>query len=141
MRIVLKTDVFSTESISDTAFGVIKRDNVPEHINDWRELGWKEEPSPIYPMLHFAGIEDENSSATLLAKGIKEYEILDNSKIALTLFRGVGFLGKPDLIRRPGIASGNEFRYIETPDSQLRGKMKFKFATIYYILYCFHTIL
>ena len=128
MRIVLKTDVFSTESISDTAFGVIKRDNVPEHINDWRELGWKEEPSPIYPMLHFAGIEDENSSATLLAKGIKEYEILDNSKIALTLFRGVGFLGKPDLIRRPGIASGNEFRYIETPDSQLREKMKFKFA-------------
>ena len=64
MRIVLKTDAFSTESISDTAFGVIKRDNVPEHINDWRELGWKEEPSPIYPMLHFVGIEDENSSAT-----------------------------------------------------------------------------
>ena len=128
MRVVLKTGVYSSESISDTAFGVIKRENIPDHINDWRELGWKEEPSPIYPMLHFVGIEDEKLSATLLAKGIKEYEILDNSKIALTLFRGVGFLGKPDLIRRPGIASGNEFRYIETPDSQLKGKMKFKFA-------------
>ena len=128
MRVVLKTDVKSTQSITDTAFGIIKRDNVPDHINDWRELGWKEEPSPIYPMLHFVGIEDEKSLATFLAKGIKEYEILNDSKIALTLFRGVGFLGKPDLIRRPGVASGNEFRYIETPDSQLKEKMKFKFA-------------
>ena len=52
MRIVLKTDVFNRKHY-DTAFGVIRRDNVPEHINDWRELGWKEEPSPIYPMLTF----------------------------------------------------------------------------------------
>lgn len=128
MRAVLKTDITSKESISDTSFGTIRRDNVPAHINDWRELGWKEEPSPIYPMLHFVGIEEENKSVFTLAKGIKEYEILENSNIALTLFRGVGFLGKPDLIRRPGIASGNEFRYIETPDSQLKEKLKFKFA-------------
>ena len=128
MQIVLKTNVFSPNSISDTAFGTIKRNNIPEHINDWKELGWKEEPSPIYPMLHFVGIEDKKSSAAILVKGIKEYEILDNSKIALTLFRSIGFLGKPDLIRRPGIASGNEFKYVETPDSQLIKKMKFKFA-------------
>lgn len=128
MRAVLRTDINSKESISDTSFGTIRRDNVPVHINDWRELGWKEEPSPIYPMLHFVGIEEENKSIFMLAKGIKEYEILENSNIALTLFRGVGFLGKPDLIRRPGIASGNEFRYIETPDSQLKEKLKFKFA-------------
>lgn len=128
MRAVLRTDITSKESISDTSFGTIRRDNVPAHINDWRELGWKEEPSPIYPMLHFVGIEEENKSVFMLAKGIKEYEVLENSNIALTLFRGVGFLGKPDLIRRPGIASGNEFRYIETPDSQLKEKLKFKFA-------------
>lgn len=128
MRAVLRTDINSKESISDTSFGTIRRDNVPAHINDWRELGWKEEPSPIYPMLHFVGIEEENKSVFMLAKGIKEYEVLENSNIALTLFRGVGFLGKPDLIRRPGIASGNEFRYIETPDSQLKEKLKFKFA-------------
>ncbi|WP_300385463.1 glycoside hydrolase family 38 C-terminal domain-containing protein [Clostridium sp.] len=128
MRVVLKTDVNSDRSITDTAFGIINRDNNPLHLDDWRELGWREEPSPIYPMLHFVGIEDDKSSAVMLAKGIKEYEILDDSKIALTLFRGVGFLGKPDLIRRPGIASGNEFKYIETPKSQLKQKLKFKFA-------------
>ncbi|MGL4108394.1 glycoside hydrolase family 38 C-terminal domain-containing protein [Clostridium sp. LP20] len=128
MRLILNTDVNSHKSLADTAFGVIKRDNTPKHLDDWRELGWKEEPSPIYPMLHFVAIEDKNSSAVILTKGIKEYEILDNSKIAITLFRSVGFLGKPDLIRRPGIASGNEFKYVETPDSQLKGKLKFKFA-------------
>ena len=79
-------------------------------------------------MLHFVALEDNRSSAIAMAKGIKEYEILDNSNIALTLFRGVGYLGKPDLIRRPGVASGNEFKYIETPKSQLKGKLKFKFA-------------
>ena len=128
MRFILNTNINSNTSICDTAFGVIERENTPCHINDWRELGWKEEPSPIYPMLHFAVLRDENKATCIMAKGIKEYEILDNSKIALTLFRSVGYLGKPDLIRRPGIASGNEFRYIETPDSQLQGKLKFKFA-------------
>lgn len=130
MRVIFKSDVISEKSLTDTPFGIIRRDNKPAHIDDWKELGWREEPSPIYPMLHFVGVEDEKSSAVMLSKGIKEYEILDNSKIALTLFRGVGFLGKPDLIRRPGVASGNEFRYIETPDSQLIQKMKFKFAIV-----------
>ena len=128
MRVIFNTNIQSENSITDTPFGIIKRKNTPDHIEDWQELGWKEEPSPIYPMLHFVGIEDKSASAVMLAKGIKEYEILDNSKISLTLFRSVGFLGKPDLIRRPGIASGNEFKYIETPDSQLIQKLKFKFA-------------
>ncbi|MGG7078264.1 glycoside hydrolase family 38 C-terminal domain-containing protein [Clostridium sardiniense] len=128
MRVIIKTGVTSDQSITDTPMGIIKRDNTPKHIDDWRELNWKEEPSPIYPMLHFVSLNDTKSSATIITKGIKEYEILDNSNIALTLFRGVGYLGKPDLIRRPGVASGNEFKYIETPKSQLKGKLKFKFA-------------
>ncbi len=128
MRVIIKTGVISEKSITDTPMGIIKRDNTPKHIDDWRELNWKEEPSPIYPMLHFVSLNDTKSSATIMTKGIKEYEILDNSNIALTLFRGVGYLGKPDLIRRPGVASGNEFKYIETPKSQLKGKLKFKFA-------------
>ncbi|GAA0068600.1 mannosylglycerate hydrolase [Clostridium sardiniense] len=128
MRVIIRTGVTSNKSITDTPMGIIKRDNTPNHIDDWRELNWKEEPSPIYPMLHFVSLNDTKSSATIMTKGIKEYEILDNSNIALTLFRGVGYLGKPDLIRRPGVASGNEFKYIETPKSQLKGKLKFKFA-------------
>ncbi len=76
----------------------------------------------------FVGLKDEKYNAYIFNKGIKEYEVLDDSQIALTLFRSVGYLGKPDLIRRPGVASGNEFKYIKTPDSQLIKRMKFKFA-------------
>ncbi|MGC6738933.1 hypothetical protein ACP0FZ_30895, partial [Escherichia coli] len=67
---------------------------------------------------------------TVFSKGIKEYQFVgDNFQtMALTLFRSVGYLGRPDLIRRPGVASGNEFKYIPTPDSQLHTKMTFKFA-------------
>ena len=54
--------------------------------------------------------------------GIKEYEALNNECIELTMYRSIGWLGKPDLIRRPGKASGQEFKYVPTPDSQLLNK-------------------
>ncbi|HAJ55246.1 MAG TPA: alpha-mannosidase, partial [Lactobacillus sp.] len=41
--------------------------------------------------------------------------------LAVTMFRGVGYLGRPDLKRRPGDASGLQTRYVPTPDSQLLG--------------------
>ena len=128
MRIIMDTPVYSDVSISDTQFDTIQRKNNPDHMDDWQQLGWKEEPTPIYPMIHHVSLRNDRMSASALVKGIKEYEIIDNHKIALTLFRSVGYLGKPDLLRRPGIASGNEFKYIPTPDSQLLKSMKFKFS-------------
>ncbi|WP_294093885.1 glycoside hydrolase family 38 C-terminal domain-containing protein [uncultured Cetobacterium sp.] len=128
LRAVINTGIASNISIADTPFGTIERLNTPENIDSWREIGWKEEPSPIYPFLNFVTLKNKDISASILSKGIKEYEILENSKIAITLFRSVGFLGKPDLLRRPGIASGQEFKYIPTPDSQLQEKLKFKFS-------------
>src|SRR5690625_6720363 len=66
-------------------------------------------------MLNFVNIHDEQKSITAFSKGVKEYEVIgtDYKKLALTLFRAVGYLGKPDLVRRPGVASGNQFKYIE----------------------------
>lgn len=97
---------------------------------DWRDLGWKEEPTTIFPLLHYVNAHDATGSLTLFAKGIKEYQFLGKEfrQIALTLFRSVGYLGRPDLLRRPGFASGNEFKYIPTPDSQLQQALVFKFA-------------
>ncbi|MGF1885327.1 hypothetical protein L4D13_04195 [Photobacterium profundum] len=128
MQLVATGPISAQTSWSDTPFGVVERDNVPEHLKDWRKAGWKEEPSPIYPMLHFANMHDENTSLTLLAKGVKEYEVLADNQLALTLFRSVGWLGKPNLYRRPGIASGQQFKYIPTPDSQLLGKLNIECA-------------
>ncbi|PSU33885.1 glycosyl hydrolase-related protein [Photobacterium lutimaris] len=130
VQLVVTTPFETTTNWSDTPFGVVERVNVPERLHDWREQGWKEEPSPIYPMLHLVNIHDQSCSLTLLTKGIKEYEVRANNQIALTLFRSVGWLGKPDLIRRPGIASGQQFKYIPTPDSQLQGELHCECALV-----------
>lgn len=127
MRFVVKTPVESQVSYADTLFGIVERNNHDPHINDWKELGWKEEPTEIYPMIHYANIHDTTASWTVISKGIKEYQVID-SKMYITLFRGVGFLGRPELLRRPGDASGNQFRYIPTPDSQLLGTLEMEFS-------------
>ncbi|MGX6961411.1 glycoside hydrolase family 38 C-terminal domain-containing protein [Vagococcus xieshaowenii] len=129
MRLVFASDIASEFSYADTLFGTIERLNVDPHINDWQELGWKEEPTEIYPMIHFANIHDEMASVSMLSKGIKEYQVCDN-KLFMTLFRGVGYLGRPELLRRPGDASGNQFRYIPTPDSQLHGELVMEVALV-----------
>lgn len=129
MRLVVKTPVKSQVSYADTLFGIVERNNHDPHIHDWRELGWKEEPTEIYPMIHYANTHDLETSWTVMSKGIKEYQVLD-SDMYITLFRGVGFLGRPELLRRPGDASGNQFRYIPTPDSQLLGTLEMELSLI-----------
>lgn len=129
MRLVVKTPVKSQVSYADTLFGIVERNNNDPHIHDWRELGWKEEPTEIYPMIHYANTRDLETSWTVMSKGIKEYQVID-SDMYITLFRGVGFLGRPELLRRPGDASGNQFRYIPTPDSQLLGSLEMELALI-----------
>lgn len=129
MRLVVKTPVKSQVSYADTLFGIVERNNNDPHIHDWRELGWKEEPTEIYPMIHYANTHDLETSWTVMSKGIKEYQVID-SDMYITLFRGVGFLGRPELLRRPGDASGNQFRYIPTPDSQLLGTLEMELSLI-----------
>lgn len=130
MRVLLHTPHQNEFSYTDTPFGTIKREVEDRHIKDWQALGWREEPTAIFPMLSYVNSHNESSSWTVFAKGMKEYQFVGEmfGTMALTLFRSVGFLGRPDLIRRPGVASGNEFKYISTPDSQLLKKMTFKFS-------------
>lgn len=131
MRVVIKSNTqLNNYSYSDTQFGYIKRPVVDPHLHDWQEIGWNEEPTAIFPMIHYANLHADGGSTTVYSKGIKEYQIDGQQfdRIALTLFRSVGFLGRPDLIRRPGVASGNQFTYIPTPDSQLKEQLHFKFA-------------
>ncbi|MEY8292811.1 glycoside hydrolase family 38 C-terminal domain-containing protein [Carnobacteriaceae bacterium 52-44] len=132
MRVVFTSDIKAKVSTADTPFGVINRDVIDPNLDKWEELGWREEPTSIYPMLNYVNIHDQKSSLSVMVKGIKEYQIIGDSfnQVALTLFRSVSYLGKPELIRRPGKASGNEFKYIETPDSQLVGELEFEFSVV-----------
>ena len=130
MRLLVKSNFSNDYSFTNTPFGTIKREVVDPYLDKWRELGWREEPTSIFPMLNYVNVHNDNINLTVFSKGIKEYQLIGDSfeTVALTLFRSVGFLGRPDLIRRPGIASGNEFKYIPTPDSQLEKTLRFKFS-------------
>lgn len=130
MRLHIQTPFANKISYADTQFGIAKRAIEDPHLIDWQSLGWKEEPTAIFPMLHYVNAHNDSGSLTVFSKGVKEYQFVGEnySQIALTLFRSVGYLGRPDLLRRPGVASGNEFKHIPTPDSQLQQSMVFKFA-------------
>ena len=78
-------------------------------------------------MQGFADISDGKTGIAVLSAGLPEYEIYNNSIIALTLMRSVGKMGKSDLEIRPGRVSGIEF---DTPDSQMTGNYKFEFGIV-----------
>ncbi|WP_347962891.1 glycoside hydrolase family 38 C-terminal domain-containing protein [Lactococcus formosensis] len=128
LRLVLKTDVETEFSTSDTPFGIIDRPIEEKYLKDWQARGYKEEPTSMRPMIHFANLHDAKTSWSFLSKGTKDFQVLDKDQqeLAITVFRGVGYLGRPDTKRRPGDASGLQTREVETPDSQLLGDVFFE---------------
>lgn len=127
LRALIPTGIASSFSISDHQFGSIKRNVIDSAIEIWEEENWDERPDPIYPMLSYAGLSNDNYGVSVLTNSTREYEIIgkDFDTIAITLFRSVGFLGKEEMLRRPGRPSGIK---LPTPDSQMIGKLTLEFA-------------
>ena len=128
LRLVFNTDVKADYSYADTPFGIIDRPVEEEKLATWKEIGYKEEPTSLRPMIHFANTHSDETSWTFLGKGAKVFQLIgeDFDRMAVTILRGVGYLGRPDMLRRPGDASGLQTRYVETPDSQLIGEYTFE---------------
>ncbi|OON93063.1 MAG: alpha-mannosidase [Candidatus Epulonipiscioides saccharophilum] len=126
VRLILPQQITATASVSDNQFGCIKRPVVDSAINVWQAENWDERPDPIYPMLCYVSTDSSNG-LSILTNSVREFEIIGENfdKLAITLFRSVGCLGKEDLYRRPGRPSGIKML---TPDSQLLGKQKFQLA-------------
>ncbi len=132
LRIKFNTGINYKESISDTHYGFVSRPIIQEEMNNWKEMGWYEEPTGIYPVISTLIAKDDDNQISFLLNGIKEYEFNNDGSVELTLYRTIGWLGKPDLERRPGIASGQQYRWIETPESQLLNKsLKWSFALVF----------
>ncbi len=119
LRIKFNTNIKYDKSVSDSHFNFVERPIIQPEMETWKDLGWFEEPTGIYPMISSVIAKDENKQNTFLSNGIKEYEFYEGGDVELTLYRTIGWLGKPDLLRRPGIASGQQYKWIETPESQL----------------------
>ncbi|MES9683723.1 glycoside hydrolase family 38 C-terminal domain-containing protein, partial [Gottfriedia acidiceleris] len=122
LRVLIPTNIASAFSVSDNQFGSIKRDVVDSAIHVWEEENWDERPDPIYPMLSYVGLLNDEYGVSVLTNSTREYEIVGEkfNTLAITLFRSVGFLGKEEMVRRPGRPSGIK---LPTPDSQMIGKL------------------
>lgn len=125
VRMYIPSIINSQCNYSDNQFGIIKRNHRDEAMDVWQQENWSERPDAIYPMLSYVAME--NNPLSLLTNSVREYEVLDNHILAITLFRSVGYLGKEELVRRPGRPSGIK---METPDSQLLTTMEFDMALV-----------
>ncbi|MGG7178347.1 glycoside hydrolase family 38 C-terminal domain-containing protein [Clostridium paraputrificum] len=122
VRVLFKLDEVCNNVYADLPFGYISRetDRHPKLITQ-AEVPVNFEPlqnSIIAPL-------DKESYMAVMTKGLKEYQVIDKKILAITLFKGVGRLGKNDLLYRPGRASGRE---VASPQGQLMNELNFEFS-------------
>ncbi|MFI3237290.1 MAG: mannosylglycerate hydrolase [Lachnospiraceae bacterium] len=128
VRIMIPNGMGTSFSLSDNQFGEIKRPVYDTAMDVWEKEGWDERPDSIYPMLSYVGLDNEDG-LSVLTNSVREFELigLDHDILAITLFRSVGFLGKEEMLRRPGRPSGIK---LATPDSQLLGTHTYEIAIV-----------
>ena len=147
--VLFDSQIVSAFNYADQQFGLIKHPNYYEkemklymesmnnktekkagiqELANWAndQSTWQEPPISIEPTQSYVSLTDGKTGIAVIPQGVREYEVLDDSKIRLTLFRTYGFMGKENLIYRPGRASGE--RIIETPAAQLLKEMEFNFG-------------
>lgn len=135
MCVLFDTGIASKFSFADQQFGVIQRPVVREkemaRYNQNPDL-WNEMPIAIETCQSFVSLENDVRGVAVVPKGVREYEIVGDAfdTIRLTLFRTYGFMGKENLLYRPGRASGETV--IATPDAQLHREMTYDFSVVYY---------
>jgi alpha-mannosidase len=128
LRIRFPTGATRVETArADTAFDLVirpARHAVPEHITN-------EAPVSSAPMISLVDAGDARTGATVIGKGLMEYEIVgagdevEEPAIALTLLRAVGDLSRNDLTTRP---SGHAGPPVATPGAQCLGRHRFEMA-------------
>lgn len=133
--VLFDTAIPSKFSTADQQFGTIQRPVVFERemaLWEANKEQWNEQPIAIETCQTFVSLFDEKRGVALIPKGVREYEIIGENydTIRLTIFRTYGFMGKEDLMYRPGRASGESV--IATPDAQLHKSMCFDFSAYYY---------
>ncbi len=129
LRVVFNTNLECKHSIADMQFGAIKRNNYINEVEIWQEQNYVEKPRSIEPLQSFVTLKNEDYGIAVITDCVREYEILNDSKIAMTAFRSVAYMGKNELLDRPGRASGMPW---ETPNATLLKKISFNYAVSFY---------
>jgi len=133
LRVLFPTNIITDYSHAGSPFDITTR---PIHIEDYDEssipddvrkviVGAREaKPNTIFLNREFVDLNNGSEGLAVLSKGLPEYQVVDeDNKIALTLFRSVGWLAK-DINSRIGDAGP----MIYTPGAQCLREMSFEYA-------------
>ncbi len=124
LRICFDLPFSSKFTLTSTHFGYIRRYGDP--IGDESYI---EKPSGIQPQKRYIRVEDDKGKAavTLMNKGLPEVELVNGSRLAITLLRSVGWLSRSGIPERPEHAGP----YYATPGAQELGvKYTFNYSFI-----------
>ncbi|MEE0820146.1 hypothetical protein [Catenibacterium sp.] len=66
---------------------------------------WQEPPIFIEPTQSFVSLSNSERGIVLIPQEVREYEVIDDHAIRLTLYGTYSFMGKENLIYRPERAS------------------------------------
>jgi alpha-mannosidase len=115
LRICFDLPFSSKYTKTSTHFGYIERFGAPVGDDSYIE-----KPSGIQPQKGYIRIDDDtgNASATVFNKGLPEVELVNNSLVALTLIRSIGWLSRSGIPERPEHAGP----YYATPGAQELGQ-------------------
>ncbi|WEV43845.1 alpha-mannosidase [Lactobacillus sp. ESL0684] len=129
LRLRLKTGINTEFAHAQIQGGFTKTKNIPIADN-WNDE-FVEKPVNIYIFDRYVGLKDAENGLYFLGKGQKEYERVDDA-LYITLMATTGELGKPDLLWRPGRASGDTTSVghvmMPTPMAQEIGINEFEFG-------------
>lgn len=120
--------VHVSSSLVSNQFGQICRPVVDPGMDVWETEGWAERPDGIYPFLDYVSAGDEKGCVEVVTDGPREYEVISENLLAITLLCSCGTLGKTGLERRPGRPSGIS---AETPGAQCMGRLSFSLGTAF----------
>lgn len=129
LRLAVNTGIESKFAHAQIQGGFRDTENLPIDDN-WNDE-FVEKPVNIYIFDKSVGIQNNEKGLYFLAKGEKEYEKVGNS-VFITLMATTGQLGKPNLLWRPGRASGDTtsvgHTMTPTPMAQEVGENVFEFG-------------
>lgn len=131
LRLKINNYTVSDKIKAATPGGTVLRDILKNDIPDDWQKSFVEYPIDIETNSGFVSYINNNKSMTVFNKGLKEYQAKEKT-LYMTLFASCDELGKPDLLYRPGRASGDTTKRghirMKTPLAQELGNHHFEIA-------------
>ncbi|UJG41054.1 MAG: hypothetical protein K9W45_01010 [Candidatus Heimdallarchaeum aukensis] len=124
LRITFSLPFSSKKTYTSTHFGYIERNSYPKEAENYVE-----KPSGIQAQKRWirVGNEKGEEAFTLINKGLPEVELVEGSKLCLTLLRSVGWLSRSDFPERPMHAGP----FLYTPGAQEENKsFEFEYSIV-----------